>query len=76
MQPNAELGGAPWKRPNERSEPVRELRISAPQRQRQLRVLALRERIERQAAHPRAQHQRLVPRPRTRGTQRVTQLGE
>ena len=41
--------------------------------QRQLRVLALRERVERQPAHPGAQHQRLVPRPRARGAQRVTQ---
>ena len=55
---------------DERGEALRELRQRAAQRQRQLRVLGLRERVERQAADPRAQDQRLVPRPRARGAQR------
>ena len=42
--------------------------------QRKLRVFALRERVEREPAHPRAQHQRLVARPRARGPQRFAQL--
>src|SRR5690242_5877788 len=61
---------------DKRGEALREVWQCAAQRQRQLRILALRERVERQAAHPCAQHQGLVPRPRACGAQRVTQLGE
>ena len=58
---------------DEAGEPRRQRGQGAVQRARQLRVLALRERIERQPAHPRAQHQRLVPRPRAGGAQRLAQ---
>ena len=72
------LVGAAMLRANrdEAGELRRQRRQSALQHARQPRVLALRERVERQPAHPGAQHQRLVPRPRAGRAQRLTQVVE
>jgi hypothetical protein len=43
---------------------------------RELRVLTLRERVERQAARPRSQCERFVPRPCARLAQRCAQIVE